>query len=148
MRGTRTWNVEARRGWWWSLAVAAVLGLSACSSDVDAIAAAERTLLAEVGPPLPDAVVWETPWYLNAGVWFDHRSDVPAVLDWLEELPRRLCCERTEADDLTPPALGRSQLYRVTCHLDRNGRSYVVSLQTLLAPTYASTIIAVYHEPG
>ena len=27
----------------------------------EAIAAAEHSLLAEVGPPLPDAVVWETP---------------------------------------------------------------------------------------
>jgi hypothetical protein len=130
------------------LAVAAVLGVPACASDVDSIAAAEHALVAEVGPPLPDAVVWETRWYRNAGVWFDHRSDAPAVLDWIEELPRRLRCEHADVDDLTPPAPRRSQLYRVTCHLDRNGRSYVVSLQTLLAPTYSSTIIAVYHEPG
>jgi hypothetical protein len=130
------------------LAVTAVLGVPACSNGAEAIEAAERSLLAEVGPPLSDAVVRETPWYRNASIWYDHRSDVPAVLDWLEELPRRLGCERFEADDLKPPALGRSQLYRVTCHLDRNGRGYVVSLQTLLAPTYASTVIAAYHEPG
>ena len=148
MRETWTWNVGAHRGWWRSLAVAALLGMPACSNDVEAIAAVEHLLVAEVGPPLPDAVVWETPWYRNAGVWYDHRSDVSAVLDWLKALPRRLGCARFESDDLTPPRQGRLQLYSVTCHLDRNGRSYVVSLQTLLAPTYASTIIAAYHEPG
>lgn len=148
MRETWTWNVGARRGWWRSLAVAALLGVPACSNDVEAIASAEHSLVAEVGPPLPGAVVRETPWYRHAGIWYDHRRDVPAVLDWLEALPRRLGCERFESDDLVPPRPGWSKLYWVTCHLHRNGRSYVVSLQTLLAPTDASTVIAASHEPG
>ena len=129
------------------MAVAALLGVPACSNDVEAIAAAEHALVAAVGPPLPDAVVWETPWYRTATIWYDHHRDVPAVLDWLEALPRRLGCERFESDELVPPRPGWSKLYSVTCYLDRNGRGYVVSLQTLLAPTYASTVIAAYHEP-
>lgn len=128
--------------------MAALLGVPACSNDVEAIASVEHALVAEVGPPLPDAVVWESLWHRNAGVWYDHRNDVPAALDWLEALPRRLGCERFESDELVPPKPGWSKLFSVSCHLDRNGRSYVVSLQTLLAPTYASTIIAVYREPA
>ena len=122
------------------------MGVPACTGDTDAIEAAEHALVVEVGPPLPDAVVWETPWYRGAGVWYDHRSDVPAVLGWLEALPRRLGCVDVEADDLAAPREGRAKIYRVTCRLDRDGRSYVVSLQTMLAPTSAWTIIVAYRE--
>jgi len=122
------------------------MGVPACLSSAEAITAAEQTLVAEVGPPLPDAVVWETPWYQGASVWYDHRNDVPAVLGWLEELPRRLGCVDVESDNLAPPSDGRSKIYRLTCHLDRNGRGYVISLQTMLTPTSASTTIVAYRE--
>lgn len=64
----------AKRRWWCSLAVAAVLGVPACSGGTD-VEAVERALLTEVGPPLPGATVFDTPWYHGAGIWYDHRYE-------------------------------------------------------------------------
>lgn len=146
MAGCWRWNAAARRAWWCSLAVAAVLGVPACSEGPD-VEAVERALVAEVGPPLPDATVFDTPWYHGVGIWYDHRYEPAEVLDWLGELPSRLQCMSYESDDLVPPAEGWSELYRVSCRVRRGDNVYVVSVRTLLGSTWSSTTVVAFEAP-
>ena len=146
MAGCWRWDAAAKRAWWWSLAVAAVLGVPACGGRPD-VEAVERALVAEVGPPLPDATVFDTPWYHGVGIWYDHRYEPAEVLDWLGELHSRLQCMSYESDDLVPPAEGWSELYRVSCRVRRGDNVYVVSVRTLLGSTWSSTTVVAFEAP-
>jgi hypothetical protein len=143
MAGCWSWDAAAKRRWWRSLAVAAVLGVPACSDGPD-VEAVERALVAEVGPPLPDATVFDTPWYHGVGIWYDHRDEPDAVLGWLDELPSRLRCASYESDDLVPPKEGWSELYRVSCRVRKGDSVYVVSVRTLLGSTSSSTTVVAF----
>lgn len=149
MRPTWMWTADAKRRWWFSLAASAVLGVPACASSVG-VRAVEHALIAEIGPPLPDAKVVGTPWFQGVGVWYDHRNDAPTVLAWLEAIPARLGSTDFTSDQLTPSDAWRAGFYRCTCRLELGGRRYVVKVTTLLTPTStslpSSTVVVAYHD--
>ena len=122
MAGSWRWDAATKRSWWCSLAVAAVLGVPACSSGPE-VEVVERALVAEAGPPIAGVTVFEAPWHRGAGVWYEHRYDPLAVFEWLDALPERLDCESHESDELIPPADGWSALYWFSCCLRRGATS-------------------------
>jgi len=141
---TNSKRVRAERRLWWLARVPlAVGGIVGCGSNTTREQAVKAELVRAVGVPLPDAAVRDTPWYRGAGAWYDHSSNVPAIIDWYRNLPDRLDCDDVKMSDLAPPEAGRFALDDLSCTVERDGIRYVVSVMTLDSVDHGSTSVGV-----